>query len=64
MIVIGVSTGGPRALETLIPALMALLGGGMLTRNVLRLGQWADEREAQMEHIATRARALLEAPPE
>ena len=50
-------------LATLIPALLALSGGGILARNFLRLRKWADERERQMEHIAGRARALLEAPP-
>ncbi|MFV1988350.1 MAG: hypothetical protein ACC682_13800, partial [Gemmatimonadota bacterium] len=29
---------------TLIPAVVALAGGGMLTRNLLRLRRWADER--------------------
>jgi hypothetical protein len=49
---------------TLIPALMALVGGGMLTRNVLGLRRWANEREEQMEHIAGQVRRLLAAPPE
>ncbi len=47
---------------TLIPALFALMGGGALAGNFLRLRRWADERERQMEHIAGRARALLKAP--
>jgi len=50
-------------LATLIPALFTLAGGGILTRNFLRLRGWANERERQMEHIAGRARALLAAPP-
>ncbi len=49
--------------ETLIPAVIALGGGGMITGNFLRLRSWADKRERQMEHIADRARALLSAPP-
>ncbi len=50
--------------ETLIPAVIALGGGGMITGNFLRLRRWADKRERQMEHIAGRARALLAAPAE
>ena len=49
--------------EFLIPAMLALGGGGALARNFLRLRRWADNRERQMEHIAGRARALLEATP-
>jgi hypothetical protein len=49
---------------TLIPALMAVLGGGTATRNVMSLRRWADERDAQMEHIAGRVRGLLQAPIE
>ncbi len=49
--------------ETLIPALLALGGGGMITGNFLRLRRWADKRERQMEHIADKVRALLTAPP-
>ncbi len=48
--------------EILIPGMMALGGGGMITGNFLRLRRWADKRERQMEHIADRARALLSAP--
>jgi hypothetical protein len=47
---------------TLIPALMALAGGGVATQNIFRLRRWADEREWQMEHIADRARMLLADP--
>ncbi|MEN8144097.1 MAG: hypothetical protein ABFS14_04025 [Gemmatimonadota bacterium] len=50
------------AFATLIPALFALAGGGALAGNLVRLRRWAGERERQMEHIADRARALLEAP--
>ena len=46
----------------LVPALFALAGGGTLARHFLRLRRWADERERQMEHIADRACALLQAP--
>ena len=54
---------GKLGLELLLPALFALAGGGALVSNFLRLPRWAEERERQMEHIANRARALLEAPP-
>lgn len=48
--------------EFLIPALFVLAGGGAVASNLLSLPRWADERERQMEHIASRARALLDAP--
>ena len=48
---------------TLIPALFALAGGGTLTWHALWSRRWAGERERQMEHIAGRARALLDGPP-
>jgi len=46
--------------ETLLPALLALVGGGAAGMNVLRLRRWADDRERRMEHVAERARALAE----
>ena len=54
---------GKTGAEFFIPALFLLAGGGALASNFLRLPRWAEERERQMEHIAGRARALLEAPP-
>lgn len=54
---------GKTGAEFIIPALFMLAGGGTLAANLLRLPRWADERERQMEHIAGRARALLEGPP-
>ncbi len=54
---------GKTGVALILPALFALTGGGSLAWNFLRLPRWADEREHQMEHIAGRARALLEAPP-
>ncbi len=45
-----------------LPVLFTSLGGGALAWNALRLPRWADERERQMDHVAARARALLEAP--
>jgi hypothetical protein len=53
---------GGTGAEFLIPVLFLLAGGGALASNFLRLPRWAAERERQMEHIAGRARALLEAP--
>lgn len=50
-------------LATLIPAVIAASGGSLLAANFLRLRRWASEREGQMEHIATRARALLKGAP-
>ena len=54
---------GKIGLELLLPGVFALAGGGAMASNFLRLPRWADERERQMEHIAGRARVLLEAPP-
>jgi len=50
--------------ETLIPALMAIGGGGVLAANYGRLRNWAAIRESQMEAIAGRARKLLSSPSE
>jgi len=47
-----------------IPMLMAVIGGGALASNVLRLPRWAREREGQMECIAGRVAALLEERPQ
>lgn len=46
----------------LIPAVFAVFGGGLVVFNRLRLTRRADERDRQMEHIAVRARVLLERP--
>ncbi len=46
-----------------LPLVMALMGGGALGFNALRLPGWAQEREAQMEAVAARARALLAGSP-
>ena len=47
-----------------VPLLLAAMGGAALGSNALRLPAWAQEREAQMEHVAARARELLGAAPE
>ncbi|MFQ5530875.1 MAG: hypothetical protein ACE5FP_11085, partial [Gemmatimonadota bacterium] len=49
--------------EILVPAVMAIGSGGVLAGNFIRLRRWAAKRERQMEDIASRARALLGAPP-
>jgi hypothetical protein len=51
---------GRFAEDMLGPLLLAMGGGGILTYNALQLPAWANERETQMENVATRARALLE----
>jgi len=63
IMVVAMVSKGKIGLELLLPGAFALLGGGAVASNLLRLPRWAAEREHQMEHIATRARALLEAPP-
>jgi hypothetical protein len=50
--------------EVGMAVLLALMGAAALGSNALRLPRWADEREQQMEYIATRARALIRAEPE
>lgn len=55
---------GELADDLVIPLLFAAMGGGALGYNTLRLPSWAAEREAQMERVAARARALLSADPE
>lgn len=55
--------GGTAAGELTIPLTFLLMGGGALGLNAIRLPAWVREREAQMEHVAARALALLSAPP-
>jgi hypothetical protein len=50
--------------ETMLPALLATGGGGVLAANYVRLRSWAAKRESQMEAIAGRARELLSSPSE
>lgn len=46
--------------EDLVVLLIAsLVGALVLASNAIRLPRWAREREAQMDHIAARARALI-----
>ena len=50
--------------DATIFALIAMMGAVLLGANALRLPRWAEEREEQMEYIATRARTLIPADPE
>lgn len=50
---------GQLAGELFLPAMLALMGGGALAYNAVRLPPWAQEREEQMDRIVARARALL-----
>lgn len=47
----------------MVPALMALGGGGVLVANAIRLPRWAGERERQMDHVAAWTQSLLAAAP-
>jgi hypothetical protein len=49
--------------EAGVGALLAVTGTAALAANAIRLPRWAREREEQMEHVAARALALLQAPP-
>ena len=61
LMVLAVSGGLPEAI--FLPLVFVLMGSGALTWNALRLPGWAQEREAQMEGVAARARTLLAGPP-
>jgi hypothetical protein len=50
-------------IELILPAFFAAWGGGAIAANAIRLPKWANERDRQMDHVAGRARALLEAGP-
>ena len=54
---------GQLAEEAGVAMLFAAIGALALGSNALRLPRWAEEREQQMEYIASRARALLSAEP-
>lgn len=58
LLVLTLLTGEP-AEELFRPLLFLLMGGVALGYNAVRLPAWAREREAQMEHVAARARALI-----
>ncbi len=67
MLVIFVLTGQLAAEGLFVPMFLAGMGGAALASAALSLPRWAREREAQMEYIAERARALIgpgEAEPE
>lgn len=53
---------GEGASEAAGALFVALAGGATLGYNALRLPRWADQREAQMAHVAARAQALLSEP--
>jgi hypothetical protein len=63
MIAVALISKGKVGLELFFPSFFALMGGGAMVWNRLRLPRWADERERQIEHVAARARELLQAPP-
>ena len=44
----------------IMATLFGAMGAAALGSNALRLPRWADEREEQMEHIAARARTLIQ----
>lgn len=45
-----------------VPAFFSLIGGTLVGGSFVALPRWAREQERRMEHIATRAAALLAAP--
>lgn len=54
---------GRLAEDIFIPVILAGVGSVLLAANALRLPAWAAEREAQMDHIAARAQALITDTP-
>lgn len=60
---VAMASKGKLGLELVLPMAFATAGVGALASNMLQLPRWAREREQQMEHIAQRARTLLETPP-
>jgi len=49
--------------DAMILGLVAAMGAAALGANAIRLPRWAEEREEQMEIIATRARMLIRGEP-
>lgn len=60
MLVVGFLFPGVGELD--VSLMFALFGTGAFARNALTLPRWARERDAQMEYIAERARALITGP--
>jgi hypothetical protein len=58
MLAIFLLTAGPMG-DVGLAVMLAAMGAAALAANALRLPAWAREREEQMEHVATRARALV-----
>jgi hypothetical protein len=56
--------GGEPVADLPAALLLGAMGAGAFAFNALRLPRWADEREAQMESIVERTRALIEAGPD
>jgi hypothetical protein len=50
--------------DLVVPIMFGGMGIGALATNAIGLPRWAREREEQMEHLATRARALLDTKEE
>ena len=50
--------------DAMILGLVSVMGAAALGANALRLPRWAEEREEQMERVATRAQTLIRAAPE
>jgi hypothetical protein len=45
-----------------VPGFFSIIGAGLIAGGRISLPRWAEEREAQMEHIASRAIALIASP--
>jgi hypothetical protein len=45
-----------------VPVFFSLIGTGLIAGPRMTLPGWADERETQMQHIASRAKALIDNP--
>lgn len=45
-----------------VPGFFGVIGTGLIAGSRIALPRWVEEREAQMQHIASRARALIDPP--
>lgn len=50
-------------LEWLLPVLLMLVGAGAIGLHVVRLREWAEDRERRLDRVAERARELAAGPP-
>jgi hypothetical protein len=45
-----------------VPGFFSIIGAGLIAGSRITLPRWAEERDAQIQHITSRAKALIDAP--